>query len=268
MNDEQNPAETVGDDVVQPEAEQVEAPEAADSTEGQVETPAADDSEEAAPSDEAQNVSKSKARRERQKAYVQSLEKKSADLEAQLSRFEQSGKDPAPVETDFEDYSEYLIAKALHKRDQASRSGQTAALDAERDQIQQLQEASKAAIWGEQVQEAVTRYEDYEAVAMNPRLPVTKQMATLIQESDKGADVLYYLGSHPEEATVLAGLPPHRQAMAIGRIEATLAAPQPKTKTNAPPPIKPVKGAAPATKSPDDMTPAEYRAWRMAGGTY
>jgi hypothetical protein len=54
-------------------------------------------------------------------------------------------------------------------------------------------------------------------------------------------------------------------ARAIGRIEATLNAPKPRTETQTPAPIAPVRGSARATPAPDAMSYEEYRAARMSG---
>ena len=52
-------------------------------------------------------------------------------------------------------------------------------------------------------------------------------------------------------------------AKELGRIEATLDAPKPRTQSKAPPPAKTVNGGRSlATKNPDDMTMDEWLAWR------
>jgi hypothetical protein len=56
------------------------------------------------------------------------------------------------------------------------------------------------------------------------------------------------------------------QARAIGRIEASLQAPKPRTETNAPDPISPVKGKVSATRDPNRMSYKDYVAYREAGG--
>jgi hypothetical protein len=92
-------------------------------------------------------------------------------------------------------------------------------------------------------------------------------MAEAIIESEKGAEVLYHLGSHPDEAKRIAMLSPLAAARELGRIEARLSMPAPRTTTKAPPPVKPV-GASDAgvRKDPATMSQAEYEAWRAGGG--
>jgi hypothetical protein len=85
------------------------------------------------------------------------------------------------------------------------------------------------------------KYEDFEQVAYNPKLPITDVMAQTIQASDNGPDIAYYLGTNPKEADRISRLSPLMQAREIGRIEAKLATDPPvKRTTSAPAPISPV----------------------------
>jgi hypothetical protein len=93
----------------------------------------------------------------------------------------------------------------------------------------------------EKEEEARTKYDDFEQVAYNPKLPITNVMAQTIQASDIGPEVAYYLGANPKEADRISRLAPFVQAKEIGRIEAKLATDPPvKRTTSAPAPISPV----------------------------
>jgi hypothetical protein len=83
---------------------------------------------------------------------------------------------------------------------------------------------------------------DFDSVALNPRLPVTPTMAQAIHESDLGPEVLYHLGTNPQEARASARLSIPRQAAELGRIEAALTKP-PVVNAAA----KPIPPAPPAT---------------------
>jgi hypothetical protein len=85
------------------------------------------------------------------------------------------------------------------------------------------------------------KYEDFEQVAYNPKLPITDVMAQTIQASDNGPDIAYYLGTNPKEADRIARLAPFLQAKEIGRLEAKVASePITKQTSKAPAPISPV----------------------------
>jgi len=105
-------------------------------------------------------------------------------------------------------------------------------------------EAERAAMldaYQDREEEARSKYDDFEQVAYNPKLPVTETMAQTIQASDMGPDVIYWLGSNPKEAERISRLNPLLQAREIGKIEAKLASNPPAKKTStAPAPIAPV----------------------------
>jgi hypothetical protein len=93
----------------------------------------------------------------------------------------------------------------------------------------------------EKEEDARGRYEDFEQVAYNPKLPITDVMAQTIQAADNGPDIAYYLGTNPKEAGRIAQLTPILQAKEIGRLEAKVASePATKRTSSAPAPISPV----------------------------
>jgi len=90
-------------------------------------------------------------------------------------------------------------------------------------------------------EDARSKYEDFEQVAYNPKLPITDVMAQTIQASDNGPDIAYYLGTNPKEADRISRLEPFLQAKEIGRLEAKVASePVTKRTSSAPAPISPV----------------------------
>ena len=72
----------------------------------------------------------------------------------------------------------------------------------------------------EKEEDARGKYDDFEQVAYNPKLPITNVMAQTIQASDNGPDIAYYLGTNPKEADRISRLEPFLQAKEIGRLEA------------------------------------------------
>lgn len=79
---------------------------------------------------------------------------------------------------------------------------------------------------------------------------------------------LRWLGKNPDEAERIANLPPTRQAVAIAKIAAQVAA-KPKTISKAPAPIRPVQGSAVSADDmaqekdadPSKMTMGDYAKW-------
>lgn len=109
-------------------------------------------------------------------------------------------------------------------------------------------------------EDARSKYEDFEQVAYNPKLPITSVMAETIQMSEVGPDLAYYLGSNPREADRISKLTPYSQAKEIGKLEAKLASePVLKKTTSAPPPIAPISGRGTGAPSYDTTDPRSVK---------
>ena len=92
-------------------------------------------------------------------------------------------------------------------------------------------------------------------------------MTDLILTSDVGADVAYHLGQNHALAAQIAAMNPVEAARAIGRIEAGIVQPKPRTETKAPDPISPVRGSAGAARDPEKMSYRDFVKFRENGGT-
>jgi hypothetical protein len=109
------------------------------------------------------------------------------------------------------------------------------------------------------------KYEDFDQVAYNPRLPITDAMAQTIQTSEIGPEIAYFLGSNPKEADRISRLTPFVQAKEIGKIEAKLAANPPiKTTTKAPEPIAPVGARSSSAPAYDTTDPRSIKTMSTA----
>lgn len=105
-------------------------------------------------------------------------------------------------------------------------------------------------------EEARSKYDDFEQVAYNPKLPVTNVMAETIQSSEIGPELAYYLGSNPKEAERISRMTPLSQAKEIGKIEAKLVSTPPvKRTTSAPAPISPVTARSSGSPAFDTTDP-------------
>lgn len=108
------------------------------------------------------------------------------------------------------------------------------------------------------------KYADYDAVTRNPNVPITPAMAEIIRDSDVGPDLAYHLGKNLTEAARIAALPQARQAAELGRLEERITAPKALPK-QPPAPVEPVNAiASGGQKAPEEMTMAEFKAWREA----
>jgi hypothetical protein len=136
------------------------------------------------------------------------------------------------------------------------------ARERELEESRKAQEAEvRAQTFYERAAEIREQHPDYDAVALNPHLPITETMVEVLQSSGKGAEVLYHLGKNPSEAARIARLSPYAAAAELGRLEASLS--QPKKQTAAPDPIAPVSGTGGAqTTDTSKMTAEQYREYR------
>ena len=249
-----------------------EASEATENTEGQVETQPAEGEE------SPEEKSKSKARRERREAAdrrareeADAASAKLREAEDRLKRIEAAttGK-KEPREADYEDPLVYASARALWLARQEDRADEAAQVRSEidvakqaREQAEQMRLEDRAREFVDQRTEARARYADYDQVSERAFIP--REFAPMILECDSPHDVVYYLGKNPDEGRRLSAMNPVAAARELGKIEARLSAPRPKTTTSAPDPISPVRGTASGTKNPERMSPAEWRAAREAG---
>lgn len=259
MEHEESPAVEAGETVVDAQTEQPEAVE----TEGQVETPPAEGEE---PEDKADGLSKNQRRNQRRREYIEQLQRERDDAVAEAERLK-AAQDLPPQENMYSDYEDYRVAKILHDQRQQMRASEEQQASQRIQSLDQQRQREVQAGWQEQIVEARTRHTDFDAVALNNNLPVSQAMAEVISQSDVGADVLYHLGSNPTKAYELAQMHnPVQVAREVGRLEALVARPKPKTETHAPQPIQPVRGKAPASKDPTKMSMTEYAEWRRKQG--
>lgn len=160
----------------------------------------------------------------------------------------------ADFEYDESKYAEHLRETLRTSLSQEARAAAKAELAAERER--QAAEARKAG-YRTRVNEFAKTVEDFDEVAGNPRLAISPDMAEVIQESDDGPALAYYLGKNPDVADKIAQLPPKAAARELGKIEARLAFEREKAKSEkvskAPPPPPKVDGTAevPANVKPD-----------------
>lgn len=248
---------------------------AGEATEGQIEGQAAEGEQ---PEEKKSEAAK---RREREKAYRARLQSERDEALGKAEQAEQrrklileaGKKEPPPKEADFPDPIEYAAAKAIWGAEQRYRereaNGAGEAVVAAKRQAEEITAREQAVIaeaWTAQVADAKQRYADFDAVALSKDVPITATMGQIIATSDVGADVAYFLGQNRALAAQIAAMHPVEAARAIGRIEARVQAPKPRTETNAPAPISPVRGSAGASRDPAKMSVSEYAAWRAGGG--
>lgn len=285
MSDDEQVTHEVAPEVVDTETEeQVEAPEAAENTEGQPDEPPAEGKPDAESGGEPEDHGQRTTRAQRRKAQLDRLREEARQAreakeraEAELAELKQYGSEAPPKQEDFKDYDEYVAEYAAWASERRLNRRESKRLEKEakkrQEQIeayQQQQAAEAEQNWSAQLDAARKRYADFDAVATAPNVPITPDMASVIKQSDHAADLAYHLGSNPDVAAKLAGMHPVQMVGAMAILEDIVSSrvPRPKTTTTVPDPVTPVKAKGGATVDPAKMTPNQYREWRASGGTF
>ena len=159
------------------------------------------------------------------------------------------------------DPNEELAERTAWKVQQRQAADSEARLNSERQTAAVEQTRAMAAAWEESKQEARERIPDFDQVVTDAT-PIHQRAAPFIVESEKGAEIAYYLGKNPKAANDLFekfNTAPAQALIELGRIEARLTAPAPKTLSTAPKPAPTLGGGAnplqfdAARASVDDM---------------
>ncbi len=221
---------------------------------------------------EEEKKTKSKLRREKAKAREDALKQRVQDLEAQLATNDRNKPSteaigPKPEREKYDDEAEYQSDLAAWKIEERIIARQTKAHETTTSNLRNDTAAKKMELFKERAMSLQERYPDIEKVFTDTTLPMSPAMAETLMESEKGPEVAHYLLANREAAQRIKEMSPLAAARELGRIEATISLPKPRTETKAPPPPSTLAGTTrgPA-KNPETMTQAEYVQWRNNGG--
>jgi hypothetical protein len=262
-----------------PETTQDGETESATESDTAEDTPDSEDSEESPQKAKHPNVQRRIDRLVREKyqaiGRVQELERQLAGSRPP----QQSGPPPAPpqtqqqytgrpVESQYERYEDYIEALTDFKTAQAYQRIQQ---ETEQRQVQQRQQALQSE-WQSRVQAYKAQAPDFESVLSDAEdIQLSPALQQAILEHEAGPRLAYELAKDRKTLERIAKLPPASAIRELGKFEALNLNGDTKAPaiSKAPPPISPVgTGSTKSTKSPDEMTHKEYRAWRIKNGAY
>lgn len=153
-----------------------------------------------------------------------------------------------PKEEDFKgDFLAFERAMTAYELDarQAAREIRRAYQIAQTSRALSLREAR--AEHNERIEEFRQKVPDFdETLKAAANLKTAPAVESLILESDNSAHLVYHLAKNPDRLDRLNRMSERDAAREIGRIEARLSLPQPKTQTQAPKPVVPPKGGSAA----------------------
>lgn len=159
-----------------------------------------------------------------------------------------------PKEEDFENYTDFVEKLSDYKADQREHQRITET----NKQYQERQKADVQATFEDNIAKAERKDPEFRDKAyLHP------QLVPFVYDSERFADLGYYFKENPGETDRILSLPTQAHAAReIGRIEASLSKPKPRTESNAPDKTRPVGSSAVVNKKPEDMKDDEYMAWR------
>jgi hypothetical protein len=206
---------------------------------------------------------------ERQKRRAEMLERELTELRARvapvdpgnLTSIVEKEIGPPPKESDFSDYLQfeseragYAAAKRLKEAEIRNRiAGEQARV---MDRVKDLQEDFQ-----DRAEETAKAIPDFEKVIRDARdAPVAPHVAMQVLESEKGPLLQYHFAKNPDALERLNRMTAMQAAREIGRLEASLSIPRPRTKTAAPAPDSPVRGAA-ASKPSSITNFKDFEKW-------
>lgn len=189
-------------------------------------------------------------RQERNRQRWQEYKEAKAIMPARLASLEQEvarlrGNAP-PDFSQISDPNEEIAERAAWKVQQRDHERAEARLQSERETATAEQARRLHAAWDEAREEARERIPDFDEVVTDAT-PIHARAAPFIVESEKGADIAYWLGKNPKAAQDLFAkfnTAPAQALIELGRIEARLSAPAPKTLSTAPRPAQTLSGGA------------------------
>ncbi len=165
-----------------------------------------------------------------------------------------------PKQDAFDDYQKYLDAKIAYEVNKVK-------ITWDRDQSRKAADQTrqqKMADLHTKLDDGYKKYADFESVALDQTVPITPMIVEILADSDRPADVAYFLGKNKAEAIAISRMTPIQATRALAKIEGEMTRAEgenppvlPKI-SNAPPPIRPLGSSHTVEKSLDKMTQREF----------
>lgn len=239
-----------------------DSPEPEESAEGEEGEGEAEESGEDKPKPKQTRAQRYKQTIERLKAEVETLKSRPAAAPAprqQKTVDELVG--PAPKITDYRHVAEYQAALAGWEAEKRFVKRDLDRQQQESQARQQQRQNELARSYAQKQQDARTEMPDYDKVVTAARLEVEPAVADAIMESEHTARIEYHLAKNPQTLARLNNMSPLQAAREIGRLEAQLSRTAEGKRTQAPSPLKPMKGGAGPKKTPAEMDMDSYAKW-------
>lgn len=187
------------------------------------------------------------------------------DTQEKPTEAKSEGKENArPKLEEFKTYDDYQEALTDWKVDQRLKAERENGSKRQREIADREYQGELNAHVNKSVDKAKDKYEDFEDVLADNGAFLKGAMLRLVSETDDPGEIAYYLANNPAEAKRISALNPVKAAVALGKLEAKLAAPAPKKVSKAPPPPGSVGNGKSQPKPTNKLSPDElYRKLRV-----
>ena len=232
-------------------------PEPIANTQPEVATPESESTEQAqqtdADADSGDGADKSITRMERRLGRVTAAryqaEAEARQLREQLARFEQQAQPQGEEQSQRQQVDPYRLAEEIATAKLVTDKSNSTFHDGVK-------------TYGESFKASVANVIEEAGPLINERgFPTALGEAVL--DSEKPAALLHYLGKNPDVAESLQGLTAAQLGRRIAAIEQKMTSPEPR-RSNAPPPLEPVKAGGKVQKAPSEMSDKEFAEYRRA----
>lgn len=168
--------------------------------------------------------------------------------------------DPEPAEPDVakytdqekynSDYRTYLRTLSRWEGRQEVKRFQSRQSEESQKRQQEERQRTVLETYHANVKKAREKYPDYDTIANDPTLPITREMSNAIIQTEHGPEIVIHLANNREEAARISKLSPEGQIMELGYLTAQFrqAAKEtaPTRPSAAPKPITPIRSGASA----------------------
>ncbi len=184
---------------------------------------------------------------------MEALRQRQTSESPQATERGRNGEPVAPKDTDFEDWAAYQQAQAKYQEELVKWHVE------QRDATRERERTETAA--RQRAQKFAEQHDDYDDVTSVVR--PTPALDRIWLNTERGPELVYYLGQHPQEYERFAAMNHDQQMLYAGELLARMSAPpspaKPKAKplTAAPAPVEPV-GTSAIPAEPSEITSDGY----------
>jgi hypothetical protein len=185
-------------------------------------------------------------------AGVRAAEQQVAAAHETLQRLGSVGSTARPRRSEFNDPDSYDDALIQWSSVQGARELERQGAERAKAEAEARLASSVRSSWNARRAAAIEVHSDWQDVVERDDLAISPVMGEAILRAANGPAVAYHLGKNPDEAARIARLPPAAQLVAMGKLEARVAAPSrtegpPQAPRPSPAPRRPAARAEPET---------------------